>query len=68
MSLLRTTISAVVLLALALGYAASQFAFFSGQAPTYSATADHLPVRLFAGIVLLVAIVLAFVPEKGEQP
>lgn len=66
MSLLRHSISVVALLALAVGYGASQYAFFTAQAPQYAQAVDRPAIKLLALALLIAAIVLAFVPHKKE--
>jgi len=66
MSLLRYLLSIVALLALAVGYGASQYAFFTGQAPQYAQAVNHLAVKMFALLLLVAAVVLAFIPENKE--
>jgi hypothetical protein len=69
MSVLRYSISALVLLGLAAGYAASQLAFFSGQAAEFARAVDRPAVKWLALGVLLTAILFAFISEKdGVKP
>ena len=67
MSLLRYSLTVVVLLALAAGYAASQYAFYNGRAPDYAQAVDNPAIKILALIVLIAAIALSFVPDKGES-
>ena len=66
MSLLRYSISVVALLALAAGYAVSQYAFFTGRAPEYAQTVDRPAVKFLALAILIVAIAFSFVHDKEE--
>lgn len=65
MSGLRYCISALAIGGLAVGYAASQYAYFSGRAADYAAVVDQPAVRYVALALLLACIVLAFIPDQG---
>ena len=67
MRLLRFSITVLSLLALAAGYAASQVAFFAGQAPNYAAAVDQPTVKVVALILLAFAIAASFVPDKEHE-
>ena len=67
MRTLRTALTAATLSLLCLGYAASQFAYFQGRFVEYAASVDIPPVRMLSGLLLLSAIVLAFIPDRGEE-
>ena len=66
MSFLRYSLTVAALLALAAGYAASQYAFFNGRAAEYAQTVDTPFVKILALLILLVAIALSFLPDKEE--
>jgi len=66
MSFLRYSLTLVALLALAAGYAASQYAFFNGRASEYAQTVDTPAIRILALVFLLAAIAFSFVPDKEE--
>ena len=66
MSLLRHSITVVALLALAAGYAASQYAFFTGRAPEYAQAVDRPIIKVLALLLLLAAIAFSFAPDKEE--
>ncbi len=61
---LRAVLSVVVTAALCLGYAASQWAVFSGKAPEYARSIDVPTVKWIALCVLVVCIVFAFVRDN----
>ena len=64
MKIVRTALTAAALFLLCAGYAASQIALFQGRVADYSARVDVPPVWNLSGIFLLLAIVLAFIPER----
>jgi len=66
MSFLRYSLTVAALLALAAGYAASQYAFFNGRAPEYAQTVDRPAVKILALVFLVAAIAFSFVPDKEE--
>ena len=71
MTRIRTLLTIVTALLLTLGYSASQLAWFAGPdaASEYARKIDQPPVRLLALVLLVAAVVLAFVPEREEaQP
>jgi hypothetical protein len=75
MRTLRTALTAVALCLLCVGYAASQIAYWRDSihisyAMEYAARVDTPPVQHLAGILLLSAVILAFIREKQdpEQP
>ena len=61
---LRFLISVVVLVLLALGYAASQIMTLKGSASEYAKKVDCPPVQWFALALLLLCIVFAFIKDK----
>jgi len=62
---IRWAFAAGAALLLAGGYAASQWAAFQGTAASYAARADS-PVVIASSLVLLLgAVVLALVPDRG---
>jgi hypothetical protein len=66
MKAIRIALSTGVILALALGYGASQLAFFNGTWAEYSAKVDVPAIRYLALAVLILAVVFAFLPERSE--
>jgi hypothetical protein len=66
MSLLRYSLTVVALLGLTLGYASSQRAFFTAQAAEYAERVAQPPIKMAALGLLLLAVVLAFIPERSE--
>lgn len=64
MKLARTVFSVMAVLLLGLGYAASQFAAFTGTQTEYAVKADQPQIRYLALLLLLAAIGLAFVPDR----
>lgn len=67
MKLVRTALTAAALCLLCAGYAASQIALFQGRAADYAARVDSPPVWTLSGLMLLLAIILAFVPDRDEE-
>lgn len=67
MRTLRNALAASVVVALGAGYAASQWAFFSGDTAKYAAQVDSPPIRLLALLLLFLAAVLAFFPDKEVE-
>lgn len=68
MRVFRLAVSGLALLALGLGYLASQWAFFNGRAAEYAQSLDQPAVRLGALALLLAAVLLAFIPGGEEEP
>ncbi len=64
MNTIRTALGAIIMAVLGLGYAASQRAYFAGEAPQYAEKVDTPAVRMLAMVALLVVIALAFVPRR----
>ncbi|MEA2552700.1 MAG: hypothetical protein QOJ65_876 [Fimbriimonadaceae bacterium] len=67
MRTLRTALTAAALSLLCIGYAASQWAWLQGTFPEYYARVDSPPVRILSGVLLLCAVVLAFIPDRSEE-
>ena len=67
MSRLRTAVSVLVVIALAAGYGASQWAYFHGNPTEYAAAVDTPLVKALALIVLLLASASLFLPEKEGE-
>lgn len=67
MSGLRYCISALAIGGLAVGYGASQYAYFTGRAADYALAVDQPGVRYAALALLVICMVLAFIPESGED-
>lgn len=67
MKTVRSALALVICLLLALGYAASQWAFFHGQAADYAKRVDTPPVRLLALALLIGCVVLTFVPARPRD-
>lgn len=67
MSTLRNALAASVMVLLGAGYAASQWAFFTGQSARYAEQVDSTPIRILALLILGLAIALGLLPEKEEQ-
>lgn len=65
---LRTALTVAALVLLSAGYAASQIAYFQGQFIEYAARVDSPPVRALSGLILLAAVVLAWIPDRDEEP
>jgi hypothetical protein len=66
MKTVRFAFSAVALLLLAGGYAASQLAYFRGEWSEYAHKVDQPAVVFVALAVFLIALGLAFVPSDEE--
>ena len=66
MKTVRTALTAAALLLLCAGYAASQIALFEGRAADSAARVDVPPVWNLSGLFLVLAIVLAFIPEREQ--
>lgn len=67
MRTLRTALTAAALLLICAGYAASQITYFQGAFADYASRVDSAPIQRLAGVLLLLAIVLAFIREKPEE-
>ena len=67
MKTVRTALTAAALCFLSAGYAASQWAVFTGDAADYAAKVDSPPVQTLSGLLLLAAIVLAFIPDQDQS-
>lgn len=55
------------LVMLAVGYAASQWFFFTGRAKEYATLVDVPSLRMLSLIILVALITLAFVPMREES-
>lgn len=64
MNLLRTALALASILLLTVGYAASQFFALNGRAAEYVALVDKSSLAPVSLLILLAAIVLAFVPDR----
>lgn len=67
MSNLRTGLIALTTLLLGAGYAASQRAFFSGEASQWAERVDSPPVKALAGVLFVAALLLMVVRDKGDR-
>ena len=68
MKQIRIGLAALVMLALAAGYAKSQIAWFNREAPAYAASVDTPAVKGIALLVLLVVAAFAFVRDREPDP
>jgi hypothetical protein len=66
MKTVRVVLSAISVLLLLAGYLASQWASLSGSAASYAEKVDQPPIRMLALLLLVAAIVLAFVPARED--
>jgi len=57
----------VALAFLALGYAASQYYYFVGDASGFAARMDATPIRALATLILLAAVALSFLSERDPE-
>lgn len=67
MSNLRTGLIALTTLLLGAGYAASQWAFFLGDAGDWAERVDTPPVKALAGALFVAALLLMVVRDKGDR-
>ena len=67
MAIARLVVIGVSTLLLGAGYLVSQASYFSGTTQAYIEGLDASPVPLISLILLVCTVVLAFVPEKGEE-
>lgn len=67
MRLLRSTLFVISAALLALGYAASQWAYFTGTYRDYAERVDVAPVRWLALTILLACVALPFVREATRE-
>ncbi len=67
MTSLRRLLSYIVLSLLTLGYLASQWAALTGVAPDYAARVDIPQVKLLSLLLLVAALVLAFIPDREAE-
>ena len=68
MKQVRRLLSVLVVGLLAFGYLASQYAALNGLAPQYAAFVDTSVFKWASLLVLIAAIVLAFVPDREVDP
>ncbi|CAN5535993.1 hypothetical protein BH11ARM1_BH11ARM1_09350 [soil metagenome] len=64
---IRRLLGGVVLGLFTFGYLASQYAYFSGTAPTYAKNIDTPQVKLLSLVLFLASIALAFIPAKADE-
>ena len=64
MTNLRTALAALVVVLLVLGWGGAAFAAMNGTATEWASKMDAAPIRTLALIVLIGAIVAAFVPDQ----
>lgn len=64
MKVFRLAISVLGVAGLAIGYFASQTAYFSGRAAEYAQAVDQPAVRYASLALLAAAILLAFIPDR----
>lgn len=67
MNSIRFALSILAILALGLGYFASQSAFWSGRAPEYAAAVDTPVVRALAATLLGAAVVFALIKDRARE-
>ena len=67
MRTLRTALTAAALCLLCAGYAASQIAYFQGRFAEYAARVDTPPIQHLAGLMLVCAVILTFIPDRTDQ-
>lgn len=66
MTRVRVLVGASVAALIAVGYLASQVAFFQGSSAEYAARVDSPPIVMLAMVVLLAVIALFFIPDREE--
>lgn len=66
MKRIRLLVAGLGAILLAVGYLASQFAFFNGQAADYAKKIDGPQIVLLALLLFVVAVGFLFVPDKEE--
>ena len=67
MKLLRNALTLASLLFLTVGYASSQVYALQGRAAEYTALLSQTPVAILSLVLLLAAIIFAFMPDsEGE--
>lgn len=70
MKLARDVFGILAIFLLVLGYLGSQWSYDPSnpvRAAQWAFSMDQQPIRLLASILLLGAIILAFIPEKEEK-
>lgn len=64
MTNLRNALAALVIGLLTLGWLGSSWASMNGRAPEWAQKVDQAPIRILALAILVLALVIAFVPER----
>ena len=67
MQLIRNTLFVIVLMLLSVGYAASQWFWFTGSFATYAKRVDCVPVQILALVFLIITITAATYWPKFEK-
>ena len=67
MRTVRTAFAILVIALLCSGYAASQWAYFHGDAAGYAQRVDVPAVRTLALVILVGAILLAFIRDREQE-
>ncbi|MEJ5171524.1 MAG: hypothetical protein WHU10_11095 [Fimbriimonadales bacterium] len=65
---LKEAFAAIVVVLLALGYAASQRAFFAGVPEEWAAKVDVPQIRILALVVVIALLALGLVRDREGQP
>jgi FtsH-binding integral membrane protein len=66
MKSIRFALSLGAAILLMAGYLASQVAYLQGAPSAYAARVDQPPVRVLCALLLVVALVLSFFPDREE--
>ncbi len=66
MKVLRRSVIFMVSLSLAIGYAASQIAYFHGEYASYARLVDSAPVPSLAIVVAVILVILSAVRDTPE--
>ena len=61
---LRAAVTALVIALLVVGWGGAAWAAMEGKAGEWAIKADAAPIRLLALVVLVAAVVLAFMPDR----
>lgn len=67
MTNLRTAFSALVVALLGVGWSGAAWASLHGAAGEWAVWVDAAPIRALALVVLVVAVALAFVPDREPE-